>query len=580
MTPATFFQHFDLLADQPDAVARMRELVLQLAVRGQLVEQNSKDEPAQKLVERARRAWPERKVRERLKAEQQAPPYALPAGWTWTCLDEIGDTNPRNEADDKLEVGFAPMKLIPAGYGEKVSFEVQRWGEIRKGFTHFADGDVVLAKITPCFENGKSAVIRNSINRIGAGTTELHVFRQYPGCVVPDYVLIFFKTPKFINEGVPRMTGSAGQKRVPWDYFANTPFPLPPLAEQKRIVAKVEELLALCDELAARQQARQHARAQLTQAALHRLTAPSRSSRREPALTEPKRGQSSSGLTSAATRIEPDEFRQAAAFVLNRLPLLTETPEDLPQLRQAILSLAVQGRLVPQNPKDEGGAKLVARLSRKELPDANHVLDEKFPASWGITAFTNLAQIRSGVTKGRNLAGRKTQSFPYLRVANVQRGYLALDVMKDIEIPVDELEKFRLRPNDLLLTEGGDWDKVGRTAIWRDEIADCIHQNHVFRARLVSGELQPEWFMLYFNSPVGRRYFETAAKQTTNLASINASELRECPVPVPPLAEQKRIVARVEALLRQCDGLEAQLHQTRTLGAHLLDATLHHLLAA
>ena len=552
MTRSQFFQHFDLLADQPDAVAKMRELVLQLAVRGQLVEQNSKDEPAQKTVERARQAWPEWKVRERLKAERQAPPHPLPSAWAWTCLDEIGDTNPRNEADDKLEVGFAPMKLISAGYGEPVSFEAKRWAEVKKGFTHFADGDVVLAKITPCFENGKSAVIRNANNGIGAGTTELHVFRQYSGCVLPDYVLIFLKSPRFISDGFPRMTGSAGQKRVPWDYFANTPFPLPPLAEQRRIVAKVEELMALCDELAARQQARHAARAQLQQSALHHLLAAR----------------------------DPHTFAPAWQRVRDQFHLLHDIPDAIPQLRQAILQLAVQGRLVPQNAKDEDGAKLVARLSRQELPDADHVLDEKFPASWGITAFTNLAQIRSGVTKGRNLAGRKTKSFPYLRVANVQRGYLDLDVMKDIEIPLDELEKFRLRPNDLLLTEGGDWDKVGRTAIWRDEIANCIHQNHVFRARLVSGELQPEWFMLYFNSPVGRRYFETAAKQTTNLASINASELRECPVPIPPLAEQKRIVARVEALLRQCDALAAQLHQTRTLGAHLLDSTLHHLLAA
>jgi type I restriction enzyme S subunit len=166
-----------------------------------------------------------------------------------------------------------------------------------------------------------------------------------------------------------------------------------------------------------------------------------------------------------------------------------------------------------------------------------------------------------------------------LRVANVQRGFLELDVIKDIEIPFEELDKFRLQPNDLLITEGGDWDKVGRTAIWRGEIADCIHQNHVFRGRLVSTELRPEWFMLYFNSPVGRRYFESASKQTTNLASINATELRGCPVPTPPLAEQKRIVARVEELLRWCDTLEAQLHQTRTLGTHLLDSTIHHLLA-
>jgi type I restriction enzyme, S subunit len=236
MTRATFFKHFDLLADQPDAVAKIRELVLQLAVRGKLVEQDSKDEPAQNLVEKAYRAWPQLKARDRAKTQKPEPQHSLPQGWVWTCLDEIGDTNPRNQADDKLEVGFVPMKLISAKYGEPASFGVQKWGEIKRGFTHFADGDAVVAKITPCFENGKSAVLRKLKNGIGAGTTELHVFRHYSGCVVPGYVLIFLKSPRFILEGVPRMTGSAGQQRVPWDYFANTPFPLPPFAAQRRIV--------------------------------------------------------------------------------------------------------------------------------------------------------------------------------------------------------------------------------------------------------------------------------------------------------------------------------------------------------
>ncbi|MBL0171689.1 MAG: hypothetical protein IPP90_13375 [Gemmatimonadaceae bacterium] len=108
--------------------------------------------------------------------------------------------------------------------------------EKSKAYTHFAEGDVALAKITPCFKNGKSTVFRNLTNGIGAGTTELHVVR--PIIVVPEYVLAYLKSPSFVNEGIPRMTGTAGQKRVPSDYFANTPLPLPPLAEQHRIVTR------------------------------------------------------------------------------------------------------------------------------------------------------------------------------------------------------------------------------------------------------------------------------------------------------------------------------------------------------
>ena len=241
--------HFDLLHDHPDAIIQLRQSILELAVQGHFGTQNQNDEAASRLIAQARTQWPERKASERQDFKPEEPPYDLPAGWEWTCLDELGNTNPRNEAGDKLEVAFTPMKFIAAEYGRPAAFEIRPWSEIKKGFTHFANNDVVLAKITPCFENGKSAVMRGLKNGIGAGTTELHVFRGYDGCVLPDYVLLFLKTSHFIETGVPRMTGSAGQKRVPWDYFANSPFPLPPLAEQKRIVAMVNNLMQQCDAL-------------------------------------------------------------------------------------------------------------------------------------------------------------------------------------------------------------------------------------------------------------------------------------------------------------------------------------------
>lgn len=141
------------------------------------------------------------------------------------------------------------MTLIPAGYGQKISSEIRRWKDIKKGFTHFAEGDVALAKITPCFQNGKSAVMQNLKNGFGAGTTELHIFRPIEQTISPEYVLIYLKSSHYLTEGIPRMTGTAGQKRVPTDYFADNYFPLPPLEEQKRIVEKVEELMRLCNKL-------------------------------------------------------------------------------------------------------------------------------------------------------------------------------------------------------------------------------------------------------------------------------------------------------------------------------------------
>ena len=225
------------------------------------------------------------------------------------------------------------MRLVNAKFGEPISFERKTWSEVRKGFTHFADGDVVVAKITPCFQNGKSGVIRGAPNGLGAGTTELHVLRPVADCVLPDYALIFVKSPHFLINGEAHMTGTAGQKRVSWDYFARTPFSLPPLAEQRRIVAKVEELLALCDELEARQTAAREHRARLVRSALDHLT------------TAPA---------------EP-EFRQHAAFVLQHSDLVLDS---VITLRQAIYSLAVQGHIVPQNPNDEPVTKHLSAIER------------------------------------------------------------------------------------------------------------------------------------------------------------------------------------------------------------------------
>lgn len=181
------------------------------------------------------------------------------------------------------------------------------------------------------------------------------------------------------------------------------------------------------------------------------------------------------------------------------------------------------------------------------------------------------------MTKGRNLSQFATVVLPYLRVANVQRGYLVLDDVKDIEVKTEEQDKYALQVGDLLLTEGGDADKLGRTAIWRGEILNCIHQNHIFRARLTCAELLPDWFMLYLNSGFGQSYFLGSAKQTTNLATINMRQLRSCPIPIPPFKEQRRIVAKVDELLGMCDALERQLDRSAAAQKAAVASVLAHL---
>ena len=265
MIEDVFFEKFELLAGAPDALTRMRELVLELAVEGKLSEQRREDTKDPEWLEFLRQMEIDQRT------GKTEPPFKIPSAWRWTTLEALGDTKPRNDATDTIETSFVPMTLIPAEFGRSAHHEVRPWGDIKKGYTHFQNGDVVMAKITPCFENGKSAVMSGLTGGIGAGTTELHVFRRSRARILPEFVIIYLKSSGFIMRGIPRMTGSAGQKRIPYDYFARSPFPLPPLAEQKRIVAKVNELMALYDQLEEQQQERETRQAGLVRASLARF---------------------------------------------------------------------------------------------------------------------------------------------------------------------------------------------------------------------------------------------------------------------------------------------------------------------
>ena len=148
-----------------------------------------------------------------------------------------------------MNVAFVPMACVADGYRNEHTFEIRKWGEIKKGFTHFANGDIGIAKITPCFQNKKSVIFSNLENEHGAGTTELTIVRIIGDLMSRKYMLWFFKSAYFIENGMISFTGTAGQQRIHKDYLANCVFPLPPLAEQKRIVEKLEQLLPLCDRL-------------------------------------------------------------------------------------------------------------------------------------------------------------------------------------------------------------------------------------------------------------------------------------------------------------------------------------------
>jgi type I restriction enzyme S subunit len=186
---------------------------------------------------------------------------------------------------------------------------------------------------------------------------------------------------------------------------------------------------------------------------------------------------------------------------------------------------------------------------------ANDLFSETRMADAPIIALGEISEIRAGVTLGRQLAGQ-TVRLPYLRVANVQDGRLDLREMKEVAIYPDEQQKWALQQGDILLTEGGDWDKLGRGTVWQDEIPNCIHQNHIFRVRLDKARFDPRFVSALISSPLGKKYFQAASKQTTNLASINQRQLKAFPVFELPLAKQRAIVAELDAVQVKVDAVK------------------------
>lgn len=184
------------------------------------------------------------------------------------------------------------------------------------------------------------------------------------------------------------------------------------------------------------------------------------------------------------------------------------------------------------------------------------------PEEWEVRKLSQIAEVQTGVQKGAKKNGESVR-LPYLRVANVQDGYLDLSEVKTIEVPEDKVERYSLKKGDVLMTEGGDFDKLGRGTIWRGEIPQCLHQNHVFAVRPDPSVVLPYYLASYSGSPKGKQYFIASSKQSTNLASINSTQLKAFPLPLPPLAEQRQIAAVLSTWDRAIAQTQALLVQLR-----------------
>ena len=226
-------------ADLQTAIKQTKSKILDLAIHGKLVPQDPNDEPASELLKRIN-------PKAQITCDNEHN-RKFPDGWAILKVKDAFIINPRNELDDNTDVGFIPMAYINDGYRGEFKYAQKKWAEIKNGFTHFSDGDIAVAKISPCLENLKSMILKGLPNGVGAGTTELYVFRAL--YTSSEYSLFFFKSNSFVRKCVGTFNGVVGQQRVGKRIIEDILFPIPPSVEQERIVAKIKELFFFIDEI-------------------------------------------------------------------------------------------------------------------------------------------------------------------------------------------------------------------------------------------------------------------------------------------------------------------------------------------
>ena len=533
----TFFEKFDQFADAPDAVAKMRELVLQLAVQGTIVDSVNNDEPVDDFLQRI---WTDKSgSRTELLDVEKAQPFELPAHWRWVVLAEvaefsIGKTPPRGDSsywypEDHSWVSIADMK----NYGtitetkEKVSSSAaqdvfrQRFAEPGSILMSFklTIGKVARAGIR-CFHN------------------EAIISLQPPEPELADYLFRFLPIFAKLQTSNNAIKGSTLNKGL----LILLPIALPPLPEQRRIVAKVDELMALCDRLALQQQERETRHAALARASLARF---------------------------------------ADAPTPANLPFLFHPSYAIPpaDLRKSILTLAVQGKLVPQDPNDEPAETLrdaPRKAEGKKAKWAGQIEEQEqpfqLPPSWKWFRLGDVSSLKHGYAFSSNFFTSEPAPFVLTTPGNFHEkgGFRDRESKrKYYSGPVDP--EFVFQTGDLIIpmTEQAA-GLLGSPAFIPDDGRVYIHNQRLGKLTFVDS-IAPEFAFWFFNCDFFRGEL---ARTCTGMKVRHTSPDRvlKVPFPLPPLAEQRRIVAKVEQLMALVDALETQLAASRATAANLLSA--------
>jgi type I restriction enzyme, S subunit len=540
------FAEFQRISDAPDAVTRLRRFVLDLAVRGRLSNQDPASGTGAELLERIRAVHPTERSLAGGLAKTVMSPFKIPHSWIWTSLVELaafsaGRTPARNDltlwnTGDHRWVSIADMvdgsilMSTKETVSEKASAQVFASPPLPPG-TMLMSFKLTIGKVVRL---GVSAYHNEAIINL----------RPYVPATDP---YLFLVLPARARAGATK--GAIKGATLNRESLSNITVPLPPLEEQHRIVAKVEELMALCDELEAAQAERERRRNELLAASVARLP-------------------------------EADRSGQGTRSALKLSSRLFTRPESMNAMRQAIIDIATAGRLNLSRPSDESVTDLITRLDRERTVERRgrrltalqlELESVDRPTHWRVMSVDGLSASIDYGTSVR--ASREPIGIPILRMGNLVKEGLSFRDLKYLRRE-DLDERLLLQPGDLLFNRTNSAELVGKSAVFEGWDREVSFASYLIRVRPLSSA-DMLWVHLVLSSTAGKAYLAAARSQQTGQANINGSKLAAMPIPLPPVAEQRRIVAKVQELMAVCDGLERSLEATQLRRARLLEAVLH-----
>lgn len=445
----------------------------------------------------------------------------MPDGWGTAELSEICSVNPtidKSAIADDVAVSFVPMPAVaPESGGIDVS-ATRKFGEVKKGYTPFREGDVLFAKITPCMENGKMAVVPALHNGLGFGSTEFHVLRAYPG-ISPQFVYYFVSSRAFRHVAEHNMSGAVGQRRVTTPYLSACKIPVPPTAEQLRIVAKIEELFSELDQgvaslKTAREQLKVYRQSLLKNAFEGKLTAVWRAAHRDQLET--------------ATALQQRIAR-----------------ERLARYQQQLADWQTAGKPGPK-PK---ALKPLTPMTAEELAKL-----PELPEGW---FGGRLGWMTCGVEYGTAAKSAEQGACPVLRMGNIQNGKFDwgnLVFTDDLE----EIAKYRLSEGDVLFNRTNSPELVGKSAVFKGG-RSALFAGYLIRVNQIPSIVLSGYLNYFLNSPIARRHGNTVKTDGVNQSNINGEKLINYPFPFCGIEEQKQIVQELESKLSEADQLDQTL---------------------